>query len=49
MKLEKILKRIYDFLCLHCREIYFAAWVLVILVGVFTFWSIYNFLGQIQL
>lgn len=49
MKLEKILKRIYYFLCLHSKEIYFAAWVLVILVGVFTFWSIYNFLGEIQL
>lgn len=48
MKLKKILKHIYYFLCLHYKKIYFAAWVLVILVGVFTFWNIYNLMGEIQ-
>lgn len=49
MKKKNLLKRLFYFLCLHSKEIYFAAWVLVILVGVYTFWSIYNFLGEIQL
>ena len=47
MKKKNLLKRLWKWLCLYDREIYFAAWVVTVLVFVGVFWSIYNFLGEI--